>query len=62
MNIGFVGLGKLGLPCALAIDSVKKHKVRGYDIDKNVEDFSKSYQTGLVGCYLIIKNSLLLTN
>ena len=41
MNIGFVGLGKLGLPCALAIDSVKKHKVRGYDIDKNVEKYLK---------------------
>ena len=41
MNIGFVGLGKLGLPCALAIDSVKKHKVRGFDIDKNVEKYLK---------------------
>ena len=41
MNIGFVGLGKLGLPCALAIDSVKKHKVRGFDIDKNVQKYLK---------------------
>lgn len=32
MNIGFVGLGKLGLPCALAIES-KGHKVLGFDID-----------------------------
>ena len=36
MNIGFIGLGKLGLPCALAVES-KGHTVYGYDIDKNVE-------------------------
>ena len=30
MNIGFLGLGKLGLPCALAIES-KGHNVVGYD-------------------------------
>ena len=35
MNIGIVGLGKLGLPVALAIES-KGHKVFGYDIDKSV--------------------------
>ncbi len=35
MNIGFIGLGKLGLPCAMAIES-KGHNVIGYDIDKNV--------------------------
>ena len=31
MNIGFVGLGKLGLPCAVATAS-KGHDVMGYDI------------------------------
>jgi UDPglucose 6-dehydrogenase len=36
MNIGFVGLGKLGLPCALAIDS-KGHSVYGYDINPEVK-------------------------
>jgi UDPglucose 6-dehydrogenase len=36
-NIGFIGLGKLGLPCALAIDN-KGHQVWGYDIDKNVAE------------------------
>ena len=36
MNIGFIGLGKLGLPCALAIDKVG-HKVLGYDIDNRVK-------------------------
>ena len=36
MKIGFVGLGKLGLPCALAIDAAG-HSVCGYDIDENVK-------------------------
>ena len=35
MKIGFLGLGKLGLPCALAID-LKGHDVMGYDINPNV--------------------------
>jgi UDPglucose 6-dehydrogenase len=38
MKIGFMGLGKLGLPCALAIDS-KGHEVFGYDIDERVKDY-----------------------
>lgn len=38
MNIGFVGLGKLGLPCALAIAS-KGHEVYGYDVDLNVKKY-----------------------
>lgn len=37
MNIGFLGLGKLGLPCALSIDD-KGHSVFGYDIDTKVRD------------------------
>jgi|TARA_Y100000590_G_C15732345_1_gene1017474 UDPglucose 6-dehydrogenase len=37
MNIGFVGLGKLGLPCALAIES-RGHKVVGYDPSEQVKD------------------------
>lgn len=32
MKIGYVGLGKLGLPCALAV-SLKGHDVMGYDKD-----------------------------
>ena len=35
MRVGFLGLGKLGLPCALAIDAAG-HEVYGYDIDSNV--------------------------
>jgi len=34
-KIGFIGLGKLGLPCALAIES-KGHKVYGYDVNPDV--------------------------
>jgi len=30
MKVGFVGLGKLGMPCALAVD-MKGHDVMGYD-------------------------------
>jgi UDPglucose 6-dehydrogenase len=36
MNIGFIGLGKLGLPCALAVES-KGHNVWGYDINPEVK-------------------------
>lgn len=32
MNIGFVGLGKLGLPCAVAM-AAKGHDILGYDLD-----------------------------
>lgn len=37
MNIGFIGLGKLGLPVALAVES-KGHKVFGYDISPKVKE------------------------
>jgi UDPglucose 6-dehydrogenase len=37
MRIGFIGLGKLGLPCALAINN-KGHQVWGYDIDCKVSE------------------------
>jgi UDPglucose 6-dehydrogenase len=35
MKIGFVGLGKLGLPCAVAT-AIKGHDVMGYDIVANL--------------------------
>lgn len=38
MNVGFVGLGKLGLPSALAIES-KGHSVVGYDINPNIKEY-----------------------
>ncbi len=37
MNIGFIGLGKLGLPCALATES-RGHKVVGYDPSEQVKN------------------------
>ena len=36
-KIGFVGLGKLGLPCALVINQ-KGHQVFGYDINPEVKE------------------------
>ena len=38
MHVGFIGLGKLGLPVALAISS-KSHIVCGYDIDPSISDY-----------------------
>ena len=43
MNVGFIGLGKLGLPCALALES-KGHSVVGYDISKSVQQIIKTKQ------------------
>lgn len=36
MNVGFVGLGKLGLPCALAIERFGEHQVWGSDVSPEV--------------------------
>ena len=33
MKVGFIGIGKLGLPCAEAI-AQKGHEVEGYDVEK----------------------------
>jgi UDPglucose 6-dehydrogenase len=41
MKIGFLGLGKLGLTCALAIET-KGHEIAGYDVDSNVRDIISS--------------------
>src|SRR5271166_4828199 len=37
MKIGFMGLGKLGLPCALAVEAAG-HEVMGYDPSPTVVD------------------------
>ena len=37
MNIGFLGLGKLGLPVSLAVEN-KGHRIFGYDISKQTLD------------------------
>ena len=41
MNIGFLGLGKLGLPVSLAVED-KGHKIFGYDISKQTIDDIKN--------------------
>jgi UDPglucose 6-dehydrogenase len=44
MKVGFVALGKLGLPCAVAT-AMKGHDVMGYDIDQGcMTHFPKPYQ------------------
>ena len=44
VNIGFVGMGKLGLPSALAIES-KGHTVVGYDINPSISEHIKARKT-----------------
>lgn len=39
MNVGFVGLGKLGLPCALAVNVLGGHNVYGYDPDEKIKGY-----------------------
>lgn len=49
-NVGFIGLGKLGLPCAEVMAS--KYKVTGYDIYQRYGDavkISKSLEQAVVG-------------
>ena len=41
MNIGFVGMGKLGLPSALAIES-KGHAVVGYDVNPKIGGYIRN--------------------
>lgn len=41
MRVGFIGLGKLGLPVALAIES-KGHEVCGYDLNPEVAEYIKN--------------------
>lgn len=38
-NVGFIGLGKLGLPCAAALSVVGKKKIIGYDINPKIRDY-----------------------
>lgn len=44
MKIGFIGIGKLGMPCAEAIAS-KGHDVNGYDIAEVSSDLIKIYDS-----------------
>lgn len=42
MKIGFVGLGKLGLPCALGFEIDGGYEIHGYDPDPNIKDYLKN--------------------
>jgi UDPglucose 6-dehydrogenase len=42
MNIGFIGLGKLGLPCAAAMSVQANTKIFGYDKNEKVKDYIKT--------------------
>jgi len=48
MKIGFIGLGKLGLPCAIAMD-YKGHNVIGYDINPDIN--SSKHPRDLLNTY-----------
>jgi UDPglucose 6-dehydrogenase len=50
-NIGFIGLGKLGLPCAIAIAS-KGHKVYGTDINTDVQKYIEEKKVPYMEEYL----------
>ena len=43
MKLGFIGLGKLGLPVAVAIGA-KNHDIVGYDINPNINSSKKPYE------------------
>jgi len=43
MKIGFIGLGKLGLPVAIAIGA-KNHDIVGYDINSNINSSKKPFE------------------
>ena len=43
MNVGFLGLGKLGLPVSLAVED-KGHNIFGYDIStQTLEDIKNKH-------------------
>ena len=39
MNVGFIGLGKLGLPCAAAMSVKSNIKIFGYDKNKKIKEY-----------------------
>jgi len=41
-KVGFIGLGKLGLPCALAISERTGDSVIGYDVNPHVGEYISS--------------------
>jgi len=39
INIGFIGLGKLGLPCASAMSVLSGKTISGYDVNENIKGY-----------------------
>ena len=66
MKIGFIGLGKLGFPCAVAMEQVGGHEVRGFDINPEVSSILKErkapYVESLFEDYLQNTNLQLVNN
>lgn len=62
MKIGFIGLGKLGLPCAIAI-AQKSHTINGYDVNSElIEAYKKGeislYEPNIKKQYMQVKNRI----
>lgn len=48
MNIGFIGLGKLGLPCAAAMSVKTGKKITGFDVNKNIKKYIEYFSVPYV--------------
>jgi UDPglucose 6-dehydrogenase len=62
MHVGFVGLGHLGFPCAVAV-AVTGHQVLGYDIDARLIEryrsgYTPAYEPGLAEQYARVRTRL----
>jgi UDPglucose 6-dehydrogenase len=42
LSLGFIGLGKLGLPCASAMSVLSGKTISGYDINENIKGYIKT--------------------
>jgi UDPglucose 6-dehydrogenase len=45
MNIGFIGLGKLGLPCAAAMSIKTGKTINGFDVNPNIQQYIDDRKT-----------------
>lgn len=66
MKVGFIGLGKLGFPCAVAIGQ-KGHLVNGYDLNREmIERYKKGkvslFEPGIEDQYARVKDKIVFKN
>ena len=62
MKVGFIGLGKLGLPVSLAIED-KGHQIYGFDINNSIEGYiKKKIPYREVGANKLLKNKINFVN